>query len=119
MKDFMVALITSSRHHLHHVQLHLWWRDVVSAMSAGAAHNGNDLNLKSRSLIDIGILIFMLTTAFNAGIQYSRINSLGKIQDQQQAQINGMQRDEGTVVAELAAVKQILTDIRDENRGGK
>lgn len=74
------------------------------------------MNSKSRTIIDISIMLFMLSASFNAGIQYSRINALSKNQDAMAIKLEKVQSDESMVVAKLAAVEQVLIDIRDEIR---
>ena len=75
---------------------------------------------KTKSTIEIGAIlavgIFLITLAFNAGIQYGQIHSLQIGQDAHDAQIRSMQASSAAASAQigqsLAHIETLVEDMR-------
>ena len=75
---------------------------------------------KTRSTIEIGavfaVVAFLITLAFNAGIQYGQINRLTSGQSEHDAQIRSMQASSAANAAQigqsLAHIETLVEDMR-------
>lgn len=71
---------------------------------------------KVRIGLDISVIIFMIGTAFNAGVTYDRITQIDNSEHKTEEDVRKLQQDQQPLSERVARMEAILADIRDELR---
>jgi cell division protein FtsB len=66
--------------------------------------------------IDIGLIIFAVGVAFNAGAAWSSLDEVKEKQKTDEQDIHQLKQDEQPMIEKVARMEALLADIRDELR---
>jgi hypothetical protein len=103
-----------------HTTLHENLQHAIAALEAHADQQGiAKMDGKIRVGLDIGIIVFIITLSFNAGIQYSKIGALEEKAKDNTAQIEILRAQGNQTSAVLGSIQQSLIDIRQDVQRNK
>lgn len=88
----------------------------LSITVPGKKERGGPMDSRVRIGMDIGMIIFVVGMAFNAGATYNNVVEMKESQKADHQSIEQLKRDEQPLSERVARMEAILQDIRDELR---
>jgi hypothetical protein len=105
---------------MHDNSIHDTLQHAVAAMEKHVTSQGGPhMDSKIRVGLDIGIILFIISLSFNAGIEYSKIQGLEDKSREDREQIDAIRAQQNAEAADFGQIKQSLIDIRDSQRRGQ